>query len=49
MENKDIKLYDIYIKYSYSRFKELFENTKKKEENKLKLYMNSMPTYKNFP
>ncbi|EPS53522.1 TPA: hypothetical protein ACXDAY_000583 [Clostridium botulinum] len=32
MENKDINLYDIFINYSYNELKELFKNTKTKEE-----------------
>ena len=32
MDNKDINLYDIFINHSYSQLKELFKNTKRKEE-----------------
>ncbi|WP_195430419.1 hypothetical protein [Clostridium sp. D46t1_190503_E9] len=32
MENKDINLYDIFIKYSYSQLKELFKKATTKEE-----------------
>ncbi|WP_195266321.1 hypothetical protein [Clostridium sp. 1001275B_160808_H3] len=32
MENKDINLYDIFMKYSYNQLKELFKNAKTKEE-----------------
>ncbi|MCW6059991.1 hypothetical protein LAV35_09685 [Clostridium sporogenes] len=32
MENKDINLYDIFINYSYNELKELFKNSKTKEE-----------------
>lgn len=32
MVDKDINLYDIFINYSYSQLKELFKNSKTKEE-----------------
>ena len=32
MDNKDVNLYDIFMKYSYSELKELFKNAKTKEE-----------------
>ena len=32
MENKDLDLYDIFKKYSYSHLKELFKKAKTKDE-----------------
>ena len=32
MENKEIDLYDIFQRYSYSQLKQLFKNAKTKEE-----------------
>ena len=32
MENKDLDLYDIFKKYSYSQLKELFKKAKTKDE-----------------
>ena len=32
MVNKNVNLYDIFINYSYSQLKELFEKAKTKEE-----------------
>ena len=32
MENKDISLYDIFQKYSYSQLKQLFKDAKTKDE-----------------
>ena len=32
MENKDNDLYDIFIKYSYNQWKDLFKKAKTKEE-----------------
>ena len=32
MENKDLDLYDLFQRYSYSQFKELFKKAKTKDE-----------------
>ena len=42
MENKDNNLYDIFIKYSYSELKELFEKAKTKEEQDIYMALSNL-------
>ncbi|MBQ8998462.1 MAG: hypothetical protein IJ086_07230 [Clostridium sp.] len=42
MENKEIDLYDIFKRYSYSQLKELFKNAKTKDEQDFYMLLSNM-------
>lgn len=42
MENKEIDLYDIFKRYSYSQLKELFKNAKTKDEQDFYMVLSNM-------
>lgn len=42
MENKEIDLYDIFQRYSYSQLKELFKNAKTKDEQDFYMVLSNM-------
>ena len=42
MENKEIDLYDVFQRYSYSQLKELFKNAKTKDEQDFYMVLSNM-------
>ena len=42
MENKEIDLYDIFQRYSYSQLKELFKNAKTKDEQDFYMVLSNL-------